>query len=210
MVVAGGGSRADNGDISGAEVYDASLSQWFDAGTMSDTRRLSPMTALDNGQVLVSGGASESGGASFSLRTAELYSGDRDGDQCLDIQEGGPNPRRGGDRDPLSPHDFFDTPVPALTAANPGGARNLAVTLSDVSAVLYYTGTSDEGPPNARGVDYDTDLNTNGADDGAEYDRTPSADASKPWRSRAPDGAVSVQDVSVALLQVGHSCQAAP
>lgn len=59
--------------------------------------------------------------------------------------------------------------------------------------------------------DYDNDLNANGREDGAEYDRTVSLDpTNKPWQTRAPNGAVSLQDVQIVLAWVGHSCIAAP
>jgi hypothetical protein len=80
------------------------------------------------------------------------------------------------------------------------------VTLGDVQAILYYFGTVDDGGPNANGVDYDTDLNSNGAQDGVEYDRTPTTRPDRPWRSSIPSGAVSLQDALVALVQVGSSC----
>ena len=42
--------------------------------------------------------------------------------------------------------------------------------------------------------------------DGQEYDRTPGGIAGQPWRSGAPNGAVSIQDALVALNQVGTNC----
>ena len=106
--------------------------------------------------------------------------------------------------------DFFDVPSPALSSASPGGTRNKAVTINDVISILYYVGTRDGGQPNANGVDYDTDLNGNGIKDGREYDRAATTDASKPWRSGAPNGGVSISDAIVALAQVGADCSAAP
>lgn len=90
------------------------------------------------------------------------------------------------------------------------GQRNKAVNLQDVAAVLFYVGTLNDGPPNSRGVDYDTDYNLNARDDGSEYDRQPSRFRNRPWLSREPDGAVSLQDVAVALSQVGDTCIGPP
>jgi hypothetical protein len=134
---------------------------------------------------------------------------DTDGDGCLDGREARTlmyTHLQGGDRDPLNPNDFFDVPVPVLTPSNTSGARNRAVSIADVIAILTYIGTSDGGGTNANAVSYNSDLNTNGAFDGREYDRTPSADPSKPWRSGAPNGAVSIGDALVALNQVGDNC----
>lgn len=138
---------------------------------------------------------------------------DSDDDGCADGRElrvVAFAPQQGGDRDPLSPWDFFDVPVPALTAANPSGTRNNVVLLSDALAVFYYAGVSDNGGPNVNGVDYDTDLNGNGVEDGREYDRRPSIVPAKPWRSGAPNGAVTLADALVAVNQAGHSCAGTP
>jgi sugar lactone lactonase YvrE len=134
---------------------------------------------------------------------------DTDGDGCLDGREVRTltyTHQQGGDRDPLNPNDFFDVPVPALTPSNTTGTRNKAVSIADVIAILTYIGTYDTGPANANAVSYNTDLNANSIPDGREYDRTPSTDPSKPWRSAAPNGAVSIGDALVALNQVGDNC----
>jgi hypothetical protein len=120
---------------------------------------------------------------------------------CIDSEETGGNLALGGMRDPLNPWDFADVPAPAL----PGGVRNGAVTLTDVGAALTWVGTTNGGMPNVNGRDYDDDSNTNGVEDGAEYDRTPNGQISGP-----PNGAVSLSDVGVILAQVGDSCIAAP
>lgn len=134
---------------------------------------------------------------------------DSDGDGCKDGREARYltfGKQQGGDRAPANAWDFFDVPAPALSAGSPNGARNTAVSLTDVGAVLAYVGTVNNGGANPAGYDYDSDFNSNTAEDGAEYDRAPSAISSKPWRSSAPNNAVSLQDVGVALAQVGHSC----
>jgi hypothetical protein len=60
------------------------------------------------------------------------------------------------------------------------------VTLSDVSAALGWVGALDNGGPNGTGRDYDSDVNANGVEDGAEYDRSPNGVG----LSRPPSGAV--------------------
>jgi len=131
---------------------------------------------------------------------------DTDNDGCRDGHEAGTNPFLGGDRSLTSAFDFFDVPLPALGSGPGPWTKNKVISLGDVSAVLYYVGATDGGPPRANGADYDSDFNGNGVEDGAEYDRTPSTDPLKPWRSGPPNGAVSLQDVSVALVQVGTTC----
>jgi hypothetical protein len=131
---------------------------------------------------------------------------DTDNDACGDGDELGSNRKLGGDRDPLSPWDFYDVPVPALQWAVTPGVRNGAVSLNDVGSVLLYVGAIAGDDPNANGVDYDLDADANLVSDGVQYDRTPSLIPGKPWRSGAPNGAISLQDVGVALVQVGDHC----
>ena len=86
------------------------------------------------------------------------------------------------------------------------GTGNHAVSIQDVISIVYYIGTKQGGAPNANSVTYDSDLDADGVADGREYDRTPSTTGGEPWRSRQPNGAVSIQDALVALQQVGTIC----
>jgi hypothetical protein len=122
---------------------------------------------------------------------------------CTDGEELGSNINLGGMRDPRNPWDFADVPVPSLP--NAGAVRNGAVTINDAIAALIWVGTTNDGGTNAQGRDYDNDANTNGVEDGAEYDRTPNGAISGP-----PNGAVTISDVAVILPQIGDSCTAAP
>jgi hypothetical protein len=133
---------------------------------------------------------------------------DTDGDGCSDAEENGPNPAFGGDRDALSPWDFYDVPAPPLSPSFPNAARDQVVSLNDAAAVLQYFGTTAESPAefNDNGLAYGSDWNENGVADGREYDRLPSADAMSPWRSGPPSGDVSLEDVAVGLFQFGHIC----
>ncbi len=132
---------------------------------------------------------------------------DGDGDGCSDEEELGGNPALGGQRDPTNPWDFYDVPVPTAFNGGTRANRDKAISIiNDVLAVLEYSGTSDGGPPNAGGRDYDQDNNGDGEDDGILYDRSPGA----VW-SDAPDGAITIiGDVLLVLVQVGHNCQAPP
>jgi len=140
---------------------------------------------------------------------------DTDGDGCTDEEEAGLDPHYGGMRNSASFWDFYDVPKPPVfldpAAAAKDGIINIGAPSplfwGDVSSLYYgYMGTLDNGPANAAGADYDDDLNLNGIEDGAEYDRTPSADPSKPWQSGPPSGAVTMQDMLVLLVQVGSRC----
>jgi hypothetical protein len=135
-------------------------------------------------------------------------SNDTDGDGCADVEETGGTTTLGGNRDPLSPWDFFDVPAPTGPAVGadgkeiltPSSVRSKTVTLQDVGVILTYVGRS------SANAAYTADNNGDGLADGQQMDRTPSLDMTKPWQSRAPNGAVTVQDVGIALAQVGTSC----
>ena len=132
---------------------------------------------------------------------------DDDNDRCPDVNELSANPLLGGDRDPLNPWDFFDTPEPVLTSSATMGTRSHTVSLADVIGVLFYIGTSAANPSqqNANHVIYGSDLNANGIPDGQEYDRT-IPNAAKLYRSGPPNGAVQIGDAIAALDQVGANC----
>lgn len=135
--------------------------------------------------------------------------GDSDGDNCNEGPEVGADlPQSGGERDARDPWDYYDVPAPANGGAGtdgkptlgPSSARNGAVSLQDVGVVLAYVGRS------SMSVYYTGDNNNDGAPDGSQLDRTPSAIPNELWRSGPPNAAISLQDVAVALKQVGHQC----
>ncbi len=128
-----------------------------------------------------------------------------DGDGCRDSREAGGDWHTGGLRSPATKYDFFDVPSPALKTGVTA-SKNKIISLQDVGAVLAFVGTWDNGPANSAGYDYDSDINGNGVEDGREYDRTPSTDPNQLWRSGPPNGSVTLQDVLVALAQVGTNC----
>ena len=133
---------------------------------------------------------------------------DTDADGCKDGAEKlREDPTLGGTRDPLNPYDFYDVPVPTAFDGGTLDDRDGAVSIvDDVLAVLEYSGTSDGGPANAAGRQYNQDNNGDTLDDGLLYDRSVGAT----W-SDAPDAAVSIiVDALLVLDQSGHSCQANP
>ncbi|MGB6836627.1 MAG: flexitail domain-containing putative surface protein [Dehalococcoidia bacterium] len=170
------------------------------------------VTTDGNGDVAV-GSPREDVGGNNSQGRAYVFSSvsdDLDGDGCTNAEELGPDPMFGGMRDPTSYWDFYDVPAPPIFH-NPGAAARdgIITILGDAIAQLFYLGTLDNGPPNTHGADYDDDLDSNGVEDGAEYDRTPSTDPSKPWQSGPPSGAVTLQDLQVLSQQFGSQCSGA-
>ena len=144
---------------------------------------------------------------------------DTDGDGCSDAEE------LAMGFDPLNPWDFYDVPAPAYSDPTPNGSRNKAISIQDVVAVLKYVGTSDGGPPNGNGVDYDSlkdgdwtgpatmypDGSVDALDEvGRRFDRSPGIAPNPPWEVGPPDGAISMSDVSAVLAQVGLSCAGPP
>jgi hypothetical protein len=130
-----------------------------------------------------------------------------DNDSCTDAEELGGNIDLGGTRDPANPWDFADVPAPALPSA--GAARNGAVTLTDVGATLDWVGRTPANGTDGGGRNYTHDNNANGILDGAEYDRIP-AGSPEGTLSGPPNGAISMSDVGVVLIQVGDNCTGAP
>jgi hypothetical protein len=120
---------------------------------------------------------------------------DADLDGCPDAREQGSVPQLGGMRDPQNFWDFFDTPAP-------GGIRDRVASVADISRVVARFGSSGPAvtigdalamPPPAPAYH-------------AGFDRTPSITAGQPWRTRAANGSVTVQDVTLAVASFGHSC----
>lgn len=150
-----------------------------------------------------------------SVTATDPLNPDTDGDGCADGEEYiGTNVSHlfGGDRDPASPWDFFDVPVPALGMA-PASSRDRTILLSDVLAIVAYIGTTRGAGANGSGLRYDSDIDQDGQPDGSEYDRTPYATfggALRWWRAGPPDGSVTLQDALVALGAIGDSCRLPP
>ena len=134
---------------------------------------------------------------------SDLYTTDTDADGCADSEDIGLG------FGPTSWYDFYDVPIPANSDPTPNGARNRAVNVQDLVGVLKYVGTADNGGSNGR-VDYDSDKNGDGIEDGQDYDRSPGPLPNPPWNAGPPNGAVNVQDVVAVLRQAGLSCSGPP
>jgi hypothetical protein len=139
-----------------------------------------------------------------SVIHTDPFDPDTDADGCMDGED------LDMSFDPLDPWDFYDVPAPARPDPTPNGDKNRAVNTSDVLAVLFYVPTSDGGPPNANGVDYDSDKNGDTTKDGVDYDRSPSAAPNPPWDAGPPNGVINISDVLANLAQVPLACSGPP
>jgi len=147
---------------------------------------------------------------------------DSDLDGCSDVKEAGNDWKLGGQRDLNNRWDFWDVPVPAISATNwnlpasdPGRPKmDRVITGSDAQAVFAYSGTKKGGPANAAGFSYDTHYGYQmgltsdpNFTDGMFYDRTPSADSTQFWRTGPPRGVISAAtaQLEMSLYQRGGS-----
>ena len=119
-------------------------------------------------------------------------SGDSDGDGCTDAQELGPSAVLGGLRDPKSFWDFFDTP-------DGNNVRDRAITIGDIGRIVARFGTF--GDPAIDPLSLPAALGYHTA-----FDRTPLGP--ELWNLGPPDGAVTIQDIGLMVVQFGHSCMA--
>jgi hypothetical protein len=116
---------------------------------------------------------------------------DDDNDACADVYEPGLN------LNPFDAWDFYSVPVPALfVALDPlGTGKSRVLSAGGPQAIFAYfkagakTGT----------LVYDADFNSNGVQDGTEYDR--SIAGPSPWQVGPPDGIVSAGDAQKAFAQ---------
>jgi hypothetical protein len=128
---------------------------------------------------------------------ARIVSVDADDDYCTSEQEAGTNPAAGGQRSDFVFWDFFDTPTP------PSYTRNEVVSIADIAAVVARFGSSRPGgaPDKTSALVEAHSIPPLPPAYHVGYDRKPSGIVSGP-----PDGHVTVQDISVAVKQFGHSC----
>jgi hypothetical protein len=122
---------------------------------------------------------------------------DDDNDGCLDTEELGPNPALGGMRNPHDPWDLYDVP------AGPTMTRDDRVTIWDISGVLNRFGSN--GDP---GADPHTPPPPQPAYHPA-FDRSPLG-SGEGWQSTAPDGIISIGDITMVAGQFSATCLAEP
>jgi hypothetical protein len=99
----------------------------------------------------------------------------------------------GGLRDYLNFWDFFDTP-----AGNPL-LRDRRVTIADLTEVVSRFGSVGDAGVDAFSYPPPAPAYHTG------YDRTLQA-AGNPWETRAPDGRVTILDITLQVSQFGHTC----
>jgi|SRR3989344_5342410 len=91
----------------------------------------------------------------------------------------------------LNPWDFFDVPLPP---GDPGtGTKNGSISDGDVAGVKAKFGTTQGGPPNKSGQNYNP-----------AFDRT--FVGLDRWDLGPPNGSITGADVSLVRAQFGHSC----
>jgi hypothetical protein len=124
---------------------------------------------------------------------------DSDSDGCTDAQELGPDPAQGGQRNPKSFWDFFDTP-------DQNNVRDRSITLSDVVRLIVRFG-AERLPPPAKAEAFAEALAPPPTGYHAAFDRSAPAPGAEPWQIGPPDGAIGIADVLFMINQFGHSCQ---
>lgn len=130
---------------------------------------------------------------------------DTDGDGCKDGRELVSVPSRGGQRDPLNPWDFFDTPGQRF-----GARRDGRIDLfNDALGVVQRFASNDAGGTAA--INRYTDPLTPAPALPAyhpAFDRSPRQPGAKPWDLGPPDGSIDLFiDIFGITAQYGHNCQ---
>jgi hypothetical protein len=126
---------------------------------------------------------------------------DSDNDGCTDVQELGPNPALGGQRDPLSFWDFFDVYTGDPTV------RDRAVTAGDIGSVGARFGAFHDPPLTkaealAEALTPPTDLTGYHP----AFDRSGSDPEANVWNLLPPDGSITAGDIGAVVAQFGHTC----
>jgi len=133
--------------------------------------------------------------AEYGADRIAVLAPDSDRDGCADPRETGLNQVVGGRRNPKNFWDFFDTP-------GMGDVRDRAVTIGDISRVVSRFGSfgtattvDDALAPAPAAPAYH-----------AGFDRTPSTIVAEPWRTNAANGAITIQDIALAVQSFGNTC----
>lgn len=131
--------------------------------------------------------------------------GDGDLDGCADVEENGPDPVQGGQRNYTSFWDFFDVPVP------PNYKRDKVISIADIHAVVVRFGTQRATPPTKQEAQAEALVPPSSMSPPsyhAAYDRT--FTGPQPWHSGPPNGSISIADINLIVQQFGHSCASPP
>ena len=129
---------------------------------------------------------------------------DSDGDGCTDVQELAGDPMLGGQRDPFSFWDFFDTP-------DAGGSRDQAITVADIGGVVSRFGASPESPLTEQEALAEAFTTPPPAPAyHAAFDRGGPVSGMSLWNQLSPNGGINIADIGAVVAQFGHSCTGAP
>jgi methionine-rich copper-binding protein CopC len=125
---------------------------------------------------------------------------DDDNDGCDDVKEEGAVANSGGLRNPHQYWDFFDTPDAA-------GNRDKAISVADISRVVARFGASVVPPPTEpEALAQAFTVPPAAPAYHVGFDRTPALPGHGAWEANAPNGSVTVQDISLNVSSFGHSC----
>jgi len=127
-------------------------------------------------------------------------------DGCSTWEELGASQTYGGLRDPFNFWDFFDVP----TGAWPNLQRDKAVQIGDISAVVARFGANDANKtaPINRNSDPLSPPPASGYH--PAYDRGGVSLGPNIWNVDAPDGSITIGDITKTQAQFGHTCVVAP
>ncbi|MCH7511131.1 MAG: thrombospondin type 3 repeat-containing protein [Chloroflexi bacterium] len=122
---------------------------------------------------------------------------DSDGDGCSNIEELGPDPRRGGQRDPNNPWDFFDPTM------------NGSVGFADLLLLLQHMHTNDSSGQ-ASINRYSDPFTTPDPGPGRYHPRFDRSRGPSGWMDGPPDGAIGFVDLLAVIVQMHHTCAGGP
>ena len=136
---------------------------------------------------------------------------DTDGDGCPDAYELGPDPTRGGHRDPNNFWDFYDVWTLPDPVHQPNlWVRDRVVGIQDVLGVAKRFGTTRDTPYSPQQALADAltpPVSASGYH--ADFDRGRQL-GPYPWSVGPPDGVIGTSDLMVAVRQLFHSCLPRP
>jgi len=133
--------------------------------------------------------------------------GDTDNDGCSDVEENGPSPSVGGQRDYLNFWDFFDVPTGSALQ------RDKAIGAGDLAALVARFGANDATPG-----DFDRDDDPRSMPNPEQlpsgrrenyhpaFDRGGTLSGGNPWELAAADGFIGASDLAGMVIQFGHNC----
>ena len=125
---------------------------------------------------------------------------DTDGDGCSDIEEQSADPLLGGQRDPFSFWDFFDTP-------DQSNVRDKAIAISDLGRLVARFGATRGSPPTKQEALAEALSPPPPAPAyHAAFDRGGPIPGQNLWNQLSPNGTIAIADIGGIVAQFGHYC----